>query len=441
MSARIDLQLVKASQLQEIIFSALRTSKNLSEEDDDYIENSLANYSWIEVDYQKAVSVVYRELYYRCSKDLVITDKESDLIKHVTRLLNLSDEVVAALDYEVGLMFYKRAFRQAVSDGDVTEDEHQDLGKIARFFDLKKVDIRKSVSQLALSHYAFLLSSALKDGELSQAERAKLASVVSRYGLTKKQLSTLSVPNKREILSSALGSIKARGKIQEDDYEEIKELAQFLNAKDLLKPCLKDLELYARVFEIQQGRLPVIADHNFILTAGEKLHFALAVIYQKKLSGKLRKQSGTLYLGSRRLRFVGMHKSHEIRYKNILELKFHHLKTPKISLSVSSGSGGGDYKTSGKGDPGELFEIQEAIRYLIRKANGLEKSAARDTRYIPDEIRSEIWCRDGGKCVICGADSYLEFDHIIPLSKGGATSIDNLQILCRKCNSEKQDNI
>lgn len=31
----------------------------------------------------------------------------------------------------------------------------------------------------------------------------------------------------------------------------------------------------------------------------------------------------------------------------------------------------------------------------------------------------------------------MEFDHIIPLNKGGKTTVDNLQILCRRCNRSK----
>jgi 5-methylcytosine-specific restriction endonuclease McrA len=61
----------------------------------------------------------------------------------------------------------------------------------------------------------------------------------------------------------------------------------------------------------------------------------------------------------------------------------------------------------------------------------------RDTRSIPQEVKSEVWQRDGGKCVECGDSHYLEFDHIIPLSRGGATSATNLQILCRACNRAK----
>lgn len=56
---------------------------------------------------------------------------------------------------------------------------------------------------------------------------------------------------------------------------------------------------------------------------------------------------------------------------------------------------------------------------------------------IREAIRSEIWRRDHGKCVECGSNQNLQFDHIIPVSLGGATSVMNLQLLCQQCNSRK----
>ncbi len=60
-----------------------------------------------------------------------------------------------------------------------------------------------------------------------------------------------------------------------------------------------------------------------------------------------------------------------------------------------------------------------------------------DTRYIPDQLRLAIMTRDNYRCRYCGSNAYLELDHIIPLSKGGATSYENLQVLCRSCNQRK----
>lgn len=60
---------------------------------------------------------------------------------------------------------------------------------------------------------------------------------------------------------------------------------------------------------------------------------------------------------------------------------------------------------------------------------------------IPSDIANAVWNRDGGQCCICGSRSDLEFDHIIPISKGGATTFRNLQLLCKKCNLRKADKI
>lgn len=60
---------------------------------------------------------------------------------------------------------------------------------------------------------------------------------------------------------------------------------------------------------------------------------------------------------------------------------------------------------------------------------------------IPMDIATAVWNRDGGKCCFCGSNENLEFDHIIPISKGGATTFRNLQLLCKNCNTKKSDNI
>ena len=58
-------------------------------------------------------------------------------------------------------------------------------------------------------------------------------------------------------------------------------------------------------------------------------------------------------------------------------------------------------------------------------------------RYIPDNIRRYILERDGYQCVMCSSPIYLEIDHIIPISRGGGSQPNNLQVLCRSCNARK----
>ncbi len=63
-------------------------------------------------------------------------------------------------------------------------------------------------------------------------------------------------------------------------------------------------------------------------------------------------------------------------------------------------------------------------------------------RIIPSSVKLEVWKRDKGKCIQCGNEENLHFDHIIPFSKGGSSLVaENIQLLCAKHNLEKRDKI
>jgi len=52
---------------------------------------------------------------------------------------------------------------------------------------------------------------------------------------------------------------------------------------------------------------------------------------------------------------------------------------------------------------------------------------------IPQEVREHLFDRDGGRCRYCGATQNLELDHVVPLSRGGTNTAQNLQVLCARC--------
>lgn len=55
--------------------------------------------------------------------------------------------------------------------------------------------------------------------------------------------------------------------------------------------------------------------------------------------------------------------------------------------------------------------------------------------------RKNILRRDGHKCMYCGSTSYsLTVDHIMPKSRGGEDSWENLVSACLKCNNKKGSN-
>lgn len=85
------------------------------------------------------------------------------------------------------------------------------------------------------------------------------------------------------------------------------------------------------------------------------------------------------------------------------------------------------------------------------KANRLEKSRATakqtmidgsgNNRYL--KLRFEVFRRDNFTCQYCGRvvkdGIKLHIDHIIPKSKGGDLSMDNLITSCFDCNEGKRD--
>ncbi|MEB3337776.1 MAG: HNH endonuclease [Leptolyngbyaceae bacterium] len=91
--------------------------------------------------------------------------------------------------------------------------------------------------------------------------------------------------------------------------------------------------------------------------------------------------------------------------------------------------------SSGKGwevrSPNLVLQVPEQIRLTITNPERLWK--------VPPVNRREILRRDGHACQYCGSTKKLTIDHVIPKSKGGSHTWDNVVTACERCNSTKGD--
>ena len=79
---------------------------------------------------------------------------------------------------------------------------------------------------------------------------------------------------------------------------------------------------------------------------------------------------------------------------------------------------------------------------LKNKFSGKESDEVKYERSrIPEEVRIAVWRRDQGKCARCGNRENLEYDHIVPISKGGGNTVRNIELLCQDCNRSKGNRI
>lgn len=83
-----------------------------------------------------------------------------------------------------------------------------------------------------------------------------------------------------------------------------------------------------------------------------------------------------------------------------------------------------------------LLWLQRRIFFIATRDYSYDPRPVRK-QIIPYALRKEVFERDAYRCQECNGWLALSVDHIVPESHGGPTTLENLQTLCRSCNSRK----
>ncbi len=114
-------------------------------------------------------------------------------------------------------------------------------------------------------------------------------------------------------------------------------------------------------------------------------------------------------------------------------------KERKTIRTYLKGNSFWDIKTLLSAD--RLKEIREAL--VLSEAHDINSTLYKErrkiaSRYISkDDVRKEVFDKNGRECAECGCSINLKIDHIVPVVKGGGNEMHNLQVLCKTCNASK----
>jgi hypothetical protein len=234
------------------------------------------------------------------------------------------------------------------------------------------------------------------------------------------------------LVTQTLAFTTTDGQIGEGDERNIRWLIEELQLAEVASHILQQVNYLSTIRNIRQGNIPR-AKTSIVLPSDEICYLEIPATYRKTTKSGAKLIQGRLIVTNRKVIFSAPSGGGEIPINKVLNV---HKHPEGIFLELSRQANHGFYMLAHSELVAEI--ILATIRLATRQ---MLKGGERDTRYVPHHLQNAVWHRDGGQCVQCGSTAYLEYDHIIPLSKGGATSLNNLQVLCRNCNLAKGSRI
>ncbi|MDB5296763.1 MAG: hypothetical protein JWO31_2746 [Phycisphaerales bacterium] len=347
------------------------------------------------------------------------------------------------IEWEACAGVFKRAVADAAADGVVTADERDALATVAAGFGETTRGMMLAVfagdSGGFLQH---MFEQSLLKGSFSESDWRGLVASTAALGLTEAELRAAIQPQARTVVEQSLAQAKADGQVTEAErrglYWLIATFGLPATAREYVDNVADDVNALA---QIEAGRLPSVrVPGTFLqLRPGEIVHHAgygtYAVTRRRAAGDHVEEHRGTVAITDSRLIFTAPTMALDLNHRRV--------------LGINVGSNFADVQAGAKGTGCYYFESGRTewapviYRVAIGRANQtiVDRAVGNPSRHVPRDVRQRVWQAYGGKCAECGATEYLEYDHIIPHARGGSSTEANVQLLCRRCNAKKSDNL
>lgn len=400
----------------------------------------LQGHDYAESELEIAKQRVYRTTLERAWTDGKLTESKQEVIQWVATSLQIPNHQAVAINVDCARRCFAVALARAMEDGVLDEQEVAQLREIAS-------SVGSALPHFARSYFrsegeSFLRGiflACVADGHISQSDWNYLLATTQTLGLQHDEMLSAIQPQARQFVEHVLADAKSDGRLTEHEEAILQWLVNNLGLpNDFRRYILGEVSALRTWTEIHAGRLPSLSPPRGIETrAGEIVHFHGDAVWEQirvlKSGPRSDRHHGFITLTDNRLMFSSPTRSQSLGYRRIVS---HRGGPNRIEIQV-------------EGKPASTFWLdgQSPIPYAIFQmavamANQTKVAAASYlTRHIPRDVRQRVWQRYGGRCAECGADDYLEFDHIVPVAKGGSNSDANVQLLCRRCNLKKSDHI
>ena len=377
---------------------------------------------------------IYASYYRKVIADGTIAPEEQKRITLLTQALEIDPEQVRRIEQHARENAYSQAVDGVLADGTVTDEEVRSLESFRRGLGISRQNAFRLTGEVSRSSYLATFRRIVRDGVVTAEEREELLRCKKAVALSDEQADSIIKAEALGLYRETFAMVVQDGVITDEEEKTLAWRQDWAGLRDTdLAEYHARIRVVKRLAAYREGKLPVVRTRT-MLEGGETCHWEGPCHHRYETRARDHEVSGELIVTSRNVYFTSPAKTFSFKPSRILDIGRY---SGWLEIKANARQGSGHYRV------GDAEELEAILAGVVRKHKYLlsESYSSSMSRQIPDEVKREVWDRDGGRCVKCGKSDYLEFDHIIPHSRGGASTFGNVQLLCRRCNLLKSDRI